>query len=1010
MSLLIHAPQFSQAEAETLALEFYGIKASAALLASERDQNFVLRVAGEKRYVLKIANALEDQAFLEAQNAALEHLKDLSICPRVLGNKEGQVISRVSANNRTYLLRLLSFLPGTPLAQQTWVSEALIYDLGKRLGNLDYLLQSFDHPALHRDFHWDLAQAPKVIARYGELIQEAKLSEQLRLLTERFESYAQPFVAELRKSIIHNDANDYNILVATKGGTFQQSISGLIDYGDMIYSHTINDLAIAIAYAILAKPRPLETALPLIRGYHQENPLSETELKVLFPLIGLRLSASVAIAAQQQTQRPDDTYLAISQAPIRQTLPLLLELHPNFVEACFREACGFTALPKTRLLESYLAHCPVKTLLPAPLYQQEPLLIDLSIASPDLPYDSRIDKDSSEPERVFELLQKQRRSLGIGRYNEPRLIYTAPEFAVEDHPFSERRSVHLGLDLFAEAGTSVYAPLEGKVFAVAANPLPLDYGHVLILEHQTDAAIPFYTLYGHLKASVLDLEPGQAVNAGTEIAQIGDWHENGGWPPHLHFQVISDLLSLGTDFPAVFKASEVALWQAFCLNPNLICRLPEALTNYHAHSKEKTLELRKKRLGQNLSIGYQKPLKMLRGRAQYLFDETGRRYLDAYNNVPHVGHCHPRVVEAARQQLGILNTNTRYLYDGLAAYAEKLCATLGEPLNVCYFVNSGSEANELALRLSRAYTGCKDILVLEGAYHGHTTSLIDLSPYKHAGPGGEGAPDWVHSVPVADVYRGVYKANDPNAGQHYAEFVREKLSELASRASFIAETCPSVGGQIIFPENYLLETYKHIRAAGGLCIADEVQTGYGRTGSHFYAFEAQKVVPDIVVLGKPIGNGHPIAALITTAAIAEAFNNGMEFFSTFGGNTVSCHIGMAVLDVVKEEGLQAHALNVGNYLLEHLRALKDRYPLIGDVRGSGLFLGVELVKDHENLTPATAEANFLVNRMREAGILLGTDGPLHNVLKIRPPMPFTKEDAQVLLVTLEKLLARHFPA
>jgi 4-aminobutyrate aminotransferase-like enzyme len=342
-----------------------------------------------------------------------------------------------------------------------------------------------------------------------------------------------------------------------------------------------------------------------------------------------------------------------------------------------------------------------------------------------------------------------------------------------------------------------------------------------------------------------------------------------------------------------------------------------------APDKSRTLAARRQFIGRNLSIGYREPVKVERGWMQYLYDETGRRYLDAYNNVPHVGHCHPRIVRAGQEQMAVLNTNTRYLNDLLTCYAERLSATLPAPLRVCYFVNSGSEANELALRLARAYTGQRDTIVLESAYHGNTTSLIDISPYKHDGPGGAGAPPWVHTVPIADVYRGPYKAGDPQAGIKYAQPVLEIAEALHHRgvglAAYIAETCPSVGGQILFPAGYLARVYRHVRQAGGVCIADEVQTGYGRMGMHFYAFEAQGVVPDIVVLGKPIGNGHPIGAVITTPAIAAAFDNGMEFFSTFGGNTVSCAIGLAVLDVVIDEELQAHALRVG----ERMCAARD---------------------------------------------------------------------------------------
>ena len=407
-------------------------------------------------------------------------------------------------------------------------------------------------------------------------------------------------------------------------------------------------------------------------------------------------------------------------------------------------------------------------------------------------------------------------------------------------------------------------------------------------------------------------------------------------------------------------------------------------------NKNATLEARKKLLGRNLSIAYRDPVKIVRGEMQYLYDDEGRRYLDAYNNVAHVGHCHPRVVAAATEQMRLLNTNTRYLNDLIVRYAERLTATLPDRLSVCYFVNSGSEANELAVRLARAHTKARDMIVLEHAYHGNTTTLIDLSPYKHDGPGGSGPPAWVHKVSWHDA-------------QEVVEVVTRLKQEGRDLCGFIAESMPSVAGQIVLPTDFLARAYEAVRAAGGVCIADEVQTGYGRIGLHFWAFDYYDGVgPDIVVLGKPIGNGHPIGAVITTPEIADSFANGMEFFSTFGGNTVSCAIGLEVLSVVQEEKLQAHALDVGNHLLEGLHTLQQHHhELIREIRGSGLFLGVELTIDDE---PATLAAENIVNRMRDAGVLLGTDGPHHNVLKIRPPMPFSHADADFLLGVLGRAI------
>jgi 4-aminobutyrate aminotransferase-like enzyme len=398
---------------------------------------------------------------------------------------------------------------------------------------------------------------------------------------------------------------------------------------------------------------------------------------------------------------------------------------------------------------------------------------------------------------------------------------------------------------------------------------------------------------------------------------------------------------------------------------------------------------------------------------QHLFDEKGRAYLDGVNNVPHVGHCHPKVVKAAQEQMGLLNTNTRYLHDHLVRYAERLTATLPEPLRICFFVNSGSEANDLALRLARTFTNHTDLIVVDGAYHGNLSSLIDISPYKFDGPGGAGAPDHVHKVPMPDVYRGPYKANDPKAGEKYAGFIHEAVAELGQRkkgvAAFICESLLGCGGQIVLPAGFLKEAQGLVRSVGGLFIADEVQVGFGRVGSHFWGFQAQDVVPDIVTLGKPIGNGFPLAAVITRPEIAEAFDNGMEYFNTYGGNPVSCAVGLAVLDVMEEEKLQERARRVGEVLKASLKDLMDRHDLIGDVRGLGLFIGIELVKNRQSLTPAAEEASWAIEKMKERGILLSTDGPLHNVIKIKPPLAFNEDDADFLVTTLDEVLGEMSP-
>ena len=414
--------------------------------------------------------------------------------------------------------------------------------------------------------------------------------------------------------------------------------------------------------------------------------------------------------------------------------------------------------------------------------------------------------------------------------------------------------------------------------------------------------------------------------------------------------------------------------------------------------------------GPSLSISYNKKLKIVRGRGAYLFDHTGRAFVDGVNNICHVGHSHPHVVDALSRQAAILNTNTRYLHDNILDYAERLASHFPKPLSVVYLVCSGSEANELALRMARTVTGRRNTICVDWGYHGNTSGLIDVSPYKFNRKGGRGQPGHVEIAALPDPYRGPFKGYGAESGIAYATSVADCIAAIRDKtgegpAAFIAEAISGCGGQVFFPDAYLKTAAEHVRRAGGLVIVDEVQTGFGRIGEHMWAHGPQDVVPDIVTLGKPIGNGHPMAAVITTPEIARAFANGMEFFSSFGGNPVSAAVGMAVLDVIEVEHLQASARETGADLKARLSALMASYDIIGDVRGQGLFLGVELVRDRNTLEPATEEAGRIANHMRGNGVLISTDGPYDNVLKIKPPLAFGLTESRLMAEAMAEALA-----
>lgn len=781
------APGITRDDAVRIAADLYDLNVSASPLPSERDQNFLLHSVapraensscpepastGVQQFVLKIANSEEAFEILELQNELIQFLTASKIeleFPRVVPTRTGEDIAAIKGEDgRQHFVRLLTWLEGVCIAKVEPHSRQLLSSLGRVLAQMDAALAEFSHPAAYRSFYWDL--------RYATLARESigLLPRWRRPLVEHyFAEWEKIDWNRLRFSVIHNDANDYNILISET----EQRVTAILDYGDVVHTATVCELAIALAYVMLDKPDPIGAAAQVVKAYHGTYPLTLPEIDALYTLAVARLCASVCFAAKQTRDVPDNDYLNISNSPVWDLLDRLSIVEFDWPTRVFRFACG------------------------VPVVKQQ----------------------ASRPRRTR-----------------------------------------------------------------------------------------------------------------------------------------ADLLGS-----------------------------------------------RQKHLGASLSISYDAPLHIVSGSRQYLYDSDGRRYLDCVNNVAHVGHSHPHVVRAVSEQMAILNTNTRYLHEHLIEYCERLTATLPDPLSVAYLVCSGSEANELALRLARAHTGRNEVIVVDSAYHGSTSAMIDLSPYKFDGRGGRGCPSWVHKVSTPDVYRGAHRG--PDAGKLFADDVGQAAQQIRDAGhgltAFFCESALGCGGQIILPPGYLSEAYAAVRAAGGVCVADEVQTGFGRAGTHFWMFAAQGVVPDIVTLGKPIGNGHPLGAVITTPEIAASFANGMEYFNTFGGNPVSCAAGLAVLDVIREEELQQNALEVGEYLKQGLRELQTRHSLIGDVRGLGLFIGIELVRRRDTLEPAFSEAEQVVELMKERGVLLSTDGPFHNVIKIKPPLVFSRADADFLLSRLDSVLS-----
>ncbi len=762
---------FTEQFIREFALQYYKLDVDPKALNGYDELNFSLEDKERQQYILKVATDEHGVHFLDAQVQIVNHLSKSQVSDKFqhyLLNTDGIEITTLVIDGRNYYFRILSFLDGIFWVNAKYHSNELLMTLGSFLGEMDRSLKDFSHPAMHRHYEWDIANSLDAEVNLPYIKDHEKRRIAAYFLMQ-FRTEVQPLQHILRKAYIHNDANDYNVLVRNN------EVMGLIDFGDMVFTNLVNNVAVACTYAMFQQKDVLHAAAIVVKGYHEKYPLADQEVSILYYLIAGRLCISVTRSAYNASLDSENEHHFITEKNAWELLFKLIEINPLKAEDCFRLACGFSSI----------------------------------------------------------------------------------------------------------------------------------------------------------------------INASDDYTEL------------------------------------------------------EQKRNAH--------------VGRNLSISYKKHLKIVKGALQYLYDDKGNTFVDCVNNVSHVGHCHPTVVKAMQKQLATLNTNTRYLHDNLAEYAEKLTATLPSKLSVCYFTNSGSEANDLAIRMSRHFTKQQYVIVLDHAYHGTSTTAIEMSPYKFDGKGGFEKKPYIHKAINPDLYRGYYGYEDADAGKKYAADVHRIITSLKnenkSPAAFICETLLGVGGQIPLPDGYLKEAYKYVRAAGAVCIADEVQVGFGRVGEAFWGFELQGVVPDIVVMGKPIGNGHPLAAVVVTEEIADAFNNGMEYFNTFGGNPVSMATGLAVLEVIRDEALQQNALEVGNHLLVGLKKLMKKYSLLGDVRGHGLFVGAELVTDRITKEPAVSAIDIVVEKMKDRGFLLSTDGPLHNVLKIKPPIVFSKKNAEAMINTLDEVLS-----
>lgn len=997
--------RITEGQASRMISELYGLKGEVVSLPGELDFNFRIR-SGTSTHLFKVSRPGVDLQHVEFQQGILDHLSRSNPeveLPLTITDLRGRAVGETTDDmGRSRIVRLYSWIEGRIWSEVNPIGDPLLFSLGEKTGALTRSLQGFDHPWGHREFDWDVSRGDWT-RDHLHLFSGVQRSV-IDFFQDGFSSSGG--YSQLRKGVVHNDANDNNIIVT--GDLIEPRVKAIIDFGDAVYTQVINDLAITIAYAVMGKPDPLSAALPVVKGYHSQFPLQEEELEYLYHLVAMRLVISVTKSAINKEAEPGNRYLLISEKPAWDLLGKWKQVKREFAHFSFRNACGFSPHPLERGFKQWSDKQDVRLSSLFPTLQKERVHhLDLGLTSPWTGHYQETDDLVHFQYRLDRIQSLAMDRILAGGYLEPRIVYTTPAYDKQGNAGRESRTIHLGIDLWVPSGTPVHTLFDGVVVTAVNDAGDKEYGGLVILRH-LEGKVAFHTLHGHLSpGSIEKIRTGQSIRKGECIGLIGQAPENGNWAPHLHFQVMLSTLEYADDFPGVAFYRQTEVWRSICPDPNFLFKDPALKAPVH-RGRDEVISFRQKHLGKSLSLSYKEPIKIVRGAGVHLIDETGRRYLDTVNNVAHVGHEHPAVVKAGQQQMALLNTNTRYLHDNINEFAKELLSTFPGDLSVVHVVNSGSEANELALRMARTITGNRDMIAVEVGYHGNTTGCVDVSSYKFDGKGGKGAPEHTHIVPLPDSYRGIYKGQD--TGPRYALHIKEQVDHIQSLgrnvAGFICESIISCGGQIELPDGYLQMAYESVRRAGGVCIADEVQVGCGRVGSAFWGFQLHGVVPDIVTIGKPIGNGHPLAAVVCTREVADAFANGMEYFNTFGGNPVSCAIGLEVLRVIRQEELQKNALDTGNYLKAGLMKMQDEFPVIGEIRGQGLFLGVELAD--RSMNPLTRKAAYLIGRMKELGVLMSTDGKDDNVIKIKPPMVFSMEEADRLLSELNTVMQEDF--
>lgn len=948
-------PDFSIEHAALVLNDNWRINGTFKRLESYLDQNFLVKTKEGKKYVLKIANVQTPENWLDLQNKVLLHLTSDQI-PKSVGLSSGGEMLFY----KNHWWRVLEFLEGTMISNVPFHSDKLLVNIGIFAGNLSKKLTSFSHQAANRPIQWDLQLAAKLIQDWKIFVEDIQAKNAIDEILATIENKSA-VLDSLRKSVIHADLTRYNILLNETG----DQVQGLIDFGDVCWSWTIGELAVLLLETVMTDTTtPFNDAYIVVKNYHQITPITIEEVDVLYSLIRLRSALIVCASARQLNLEPDNEYVRKQAIVDLITFKGLLPEKNEFATKLFMEACGF-----------YKPIEEVKERVSAMLSQDFCLsLVDVSPIS-DI-YDDGACVDGT----LFRINIEKKLQNGFGYTH-----YLTPTIKSFVHNGIASETILLGVCVFAPIDTIVFAPFD------------------VVFNRQIDGKSFFKSkeYYLNIYGVHHQFEENEIIKAGTAIGRVSAESTLKNYPSHFFVQ-----LDVSGTVPLFCHPSDRKGWELLCQDPSFLLGI--AIKN----ENESTNDLVRRRdlvIQQAQEYYYQKPMNLVRGWKQYLFDENGQMYLDAINNVAHIGHSRAEITIAATNQLKKLNTNARFLYKNNIEYAERLQKYFPKSLEVVFFACTGSEANDLALRLARCYTGQQDVIVIDGEYHGNTTAVDEISSCLMDNPtASKSVRSYTHPLIQPNTFRGKFREDVPNVADLYAQDVVEKIENIQSQgrkvAAFISESLLGSGGGVVMPKTYLKKVYDSVRRAGGVCIADEVQIGFGRMGTHFWGFEREGVVPDIVTLGKPMGNGYPISAVVTTREIAAAYKKKYTYFNTYAGNAVACEIASAVLDVIEGEGLQKQALEVGQYLKSEFESLVLEFNCVGAVYGHAMYLGLDIVTDKKSRNPDSHKALLICEAMKKKGVIVYPTGDFYNILKIKPPLCFTKENAKVFLEALTAVL------